>query len=157
MSLFIENDQFAVETFIREDLFCDKPSHHPDIPSRNKINKPWTKLWLKVSFFYWMTMRIFIPRACWSRNLPLRPVNIPVFVAVVQSVVQTSIVVYSEREGRDWTQYSETTTQARASPLLEREREGERESTMAWFYCDQRHQLIKTWTQLEQILHAGPN
>ena len=155
MSLFIENDQFAVETFIREDLFCDKPSHHPDIPSRNKINKPWTKLWLKVSFFYWMTMRIFIPRACWSRNLPLRPVNIPVFVAVVQSVVQTSIVVYSERRQRLNTILGNYNTSPGQSVVRERERG--RESTMAWFYCDQRHQLIKTWTQLEQILHAGPN
>ena len=62
-------------------------------------------------------------------NLPLQPVNIPVFVAVLQ----TSIVVYSmlhqnreSRQGLSTTQYSETPTQARARPLLERERERER-------------------------------
>ena len=51
-----------------------------------------------------MRIFIFIPRADWCGcNLPLQSVNIPVFVAVVQ----TSILVYSmlhqntEREGRD--------------------------------------------------------
>ena len=48
-----------------------------------------------------MRIFIFIPRADWCGcNLPLQSVNIPVFVAVVQ----TSIVVYSmlqqNREGR---------------------------------------------------------
>ena len=153
--------------YIREDLFCDKPSHllppswHSLSSPRNKINKPWRKLWLKVSFFHWMTMRIFIfiPRADWCGcNLPLQSVNIPVFVAVVQ----TSIVVYSmlhqntEREGRDWTQYSETTTQVRARPLLEREREREYNNRLVLLWPYQRLQLIKTQKLIQQILKAEP-
>ena len=84
-------------------------SHHPGIPSPLLVIKSINheeNYDSKCLFFYWMTMRIFIfiPRADWCGcNLPLQSVNIPVFVAVVQ----TSIVVYSmlhqntEREGRD--------------------------------------------------------
>ena len=78
-----------------------------------------------------MTMRIFIfiPRAAWCGcNLPLQSVNIPVFVAVVQ----TSIVVYSmlhqntERRQRLNTILGNYNTSPAQSVVIERERERER-------------------------------
>ena len=80
-------------------------------------------------------------------NLPLQSVNIPVFVAVVQ----TSIVVYSmlhqnreSRQGLNTTQYSETPTQARARPLLEREREREYNSLVLLWPATPTYQNYET-------------
>ena len=104
-----------------------------------------------------MTMRIFIPRAGCGCG-PSTPVSqypgICCSCPDLNSCLFNAAPEHREKAERlNWTQYDSGTTTSPGQSVV---RERERESTIAWFYCDQRHQLIKTERQLEQILQDGP-